>query len=215
MLSSSLLSADFTKLGYQIEQACEGGANLFHFDVMDGSFVPNISIGIPVLKSIRKAFPDIFLDVHLMIDRPELYVETFAEAGADAITFHIEATNHPQRVLTQIRALDKKAGIALNPHTSPNVLDFLWADTDLILLMSVNPGFGGQKFLDSTYEKIKIVRDKRRDMGGTARIMVDGGVTLKNAPKLKALGVDIAVAGNSVFGTADPADAVRAFLRED
>lgn len=199
LIAPSILSADFTRLGEEIAVAETGGADWIHVDVMDGHFVPNLTIGMPVLAGIRKctALP---MDVHLMIENPDRYIEEFARAGADLITVHAEACHHLQRTLTAIRALGKKAGVALNPATPPDVLSYVLADTDLVLVMSVNPGFGGQSFIDAVVPKIKQVREMF-DMAGYegVHVSVDGGIDASTAPLVVAAGADVLVAGSSIY----------------
>ena len=213
LIAPSILSADFTRLGEDIAVAEKGGANWVHVDVMDGHFVPNITIGPPVVKSIRKA-TKLPLDVHLMIEQPDLYIEQFAEAGADYITVHAEACTHLERTLTQIRKIGKKAGVALNPATPPEVLSYVLPNVDLVLVMSVNPGFGGQKFITSAVAKIKAVRKMFDDAGfRDVKISVDGGINADTAFKVVEAGVDVLVAGSSIFG-ADSVEHAIALLKE-
>lgn len=209
-LAPSILSCDFSRLGEQVAAAEGAGAQYLHLDVMDGQFVPNISFGLPVITDLRKGCSMIF-DVHLMIAHPEQYVERFAEAGADIITFHAEATSHAHRVIQQIHKCGKRAGVALNPATEESCLQYLLDDLDLILLMSVNPGFGGQRYIPAVTEKIRRVKhligERRIDLE------VDGGIGLENAAEVLAAGANVLVAGSAVFGQEDIAGAVRSFLR--
>ncbi|MGE5472701.1 MAG: ribulose-phosphate 3-epimerase [Ignavibacteriales bacterium] len=200
-IAPSILSADFANLGEEIKKVEDAGADMLHIDVMDGHFVPNITIGVPVVKSIKK-YAKIPLDVHLMIENPELYVEAFADAGADIITFHIEATNHAHRLVQKIKSLGKKAGVSLNPATPISAIEHIKNDVDLILIMSVNPGFGGQEYIDGMEEKIRALK------GVKAELQVDGGITLGNINKAASAGVDIVVAGTAIFGASSPAAAV-------
>jgi ribulose-phosphate 3-epimerase len=201
-IAPSILSADFAELGDAIALVEAAGADQIHVDVMDGHFVPNLTIGPPVIESIRKR-TRLPLDVHLMIEEPERWVETYARAGAGAITVHAEACVHLQRVLAQIREAGSRAGAALNPGTPPGVLGYVLDDLDLVLVMSVNPGFGGQQFIPSTYEK---VRDLKALLGTRAvEVSVDGGVTQRNAAQLARAGVGTLVAGSAIFGAPDPA----------
>ena len=203
MIAPSLLSADFLNLGKDIEMVNRSEADWFHCDVMDGRFVPNISFGIPVVKAISQ-LAEKPLDVHLMIVEPEKYFEAFAKAGADIITFHYEACVHIHRAVQQLKALGVKAGVVLNPHTPVAVLEDILGDLDLVLLMSVNPGFGGQQFIERTYEKIRMLRKMINEQGLNTMIEVDGGVNTENAASLFEAGADVLVAGNAVFKSEDP-----------
>ena len=210
ILAPSVLSADFARLADNI-QAVEGaGADWLHLDVMDGLFVPNLSFGQPVVRAIR-AVTSLALDVHLMIQDPGRYLEAFAQAGADVLTVHLEACVHLHRNIQQIKSLGLQAGVALNPHTPVESLWPVLPDLDLVCLMSVNPGFGGQAFIPSTKNKLAALDRYRKEHGLTFRIEIDGGVDLQNAASLMQAGADVLVAGNSVFGQADAAQAVRAF----
>ena len=203
MIAPSLLSADFLNLGRDIDMVNRSEADWFHCDVMDGRFVPNISFGIPVVKAISQ-LAEKPLDVHLMIVEPEKYFEAFVKAGADIITFHYEASTHIHRSVQQLKALGVKAGVVLNPHTPVAVLEDILGDLDLVLLMSVNPGFGGQKFIERTYEKIRKLRSIIDEQGLETLIEVDGGVNTENAASLFEAGADVLVAGNAVFKSVDP-----------
>lgn len=203
LIAPSLLSADFTRLGEDIEMVNRSEADLFHVDVMDGVFVPNISFGMPVIKAISKIATKP-LDVHLMIVQPERYFETFRDLGATYLSIHYEAVTHLNRAVHQIRELGMKAGVVLNPHTPVALLQDIITEVDLVLIMSVNPGFGGQKFIETTYGRIKQLKKMITESGSSALIEVDGGVDLKNAPLLIAAGADVLVAGNTVFGSSDP-----------
>jgi ribulose-phosphate 3-epimerase len=209
LVAPSLLSADFTRLGDDIEMVNRSEADWFHIDVMDGVFVPNISYGMPVIKAIGKIAMKP-LDVHLMIVKPERYFETFRDLGAAYLSIHYEAVTHLHRAVHQIRELGMKAGVVLNPHTPVQLLEGIIADVDLVLLMSVNPGFGGQKFIESTYEKIGKLKKLIGEKHSQALIEIDGGVDLKNAGKLLAAGADVLVAGNTVFSSPDPSATITA-----
>ena len=200
-VAPSLLAADFLNLGGEIERVARAGADYLHFDVMDGRFVPNISFGLPVLKAAaKKSLP---VDAHLMIVEPEKYIDEFAKAGARIITVHAEATNHLHRALQQIRAAGCLAGVALNPGTSPECLRYVMGEFDLALVMTVNPGFGGQKMIMSAVEKIAEVRGMLDRAGCEAIIEVDGGVNEKTAPMLIESGATMLVAGSALYGAPD------------
>jgi len=207
IIAPSILSADFLHLGKDIEMINNSEAQWIHIDVMDGVFVPNISFGIPILKAVRKATTKI-LDVHLMIVQPERYFEAFRDAGADILTFHYEASVHLHRSVAQVKELGMKAGVVLNPHTPVNVLSEILPELDLVLIMSVNPGFGGQKFIENTYQKIKTLKQMILASGKNILIEVDGGVDLNNASKLLQSGADILVAGNTVFSSTHPKETI-------
>jgi len=203
IIAPSLLAADFLQLNNACEIMNRSEAEWLHLDVMDGRFVPNISFGIPVIQSIRKATPKIF-DVHLMIEEPEKYAQAFKEAGANILTVHAEACRHLHRNLQQIKSLDLKAGIAINPHTPLSSIEEVLADADLVCIMSVNPGFGGQKFISSSLDKISRLKELILKKSLTTLIEVDGGVTLENAPQIVKAGADVLVAGNTVFSAPYP-----------
>jgi len=207
LVAPSLLSADFGNLNRDIEMLNHSQADWIHFDVMDGVFVPNISFGFPVIKAVKKVAQKP-LDVHLMIVQPERYLEAFKEAGAGILTVHYEACTHLHRTLQSIKVLGMKAGVSLNPHTPVHLLNEIIHDIDLVLIMSVNPGFGGQQFIEHSYTKIKTLKELIIKSGAPTLIEVDGGVTVANAPKLVASGVDVLVAGNTVFASGNPAETI-------
>jgi len=202
MIAPSILSADFSCLGEDIKAVEAAGADVIHVDVMDGHFVPNITIGPLVVKAVRKV-TDLPLDVHLMISDADSYIEDFANAGADWITVHVEACPHLHRTIDQIRAMGKKAGAVLNPATSLTTLDQILPDLDLVMLMSVNPGFGGQSFIESSLGKIKKLRQMLDNIGSKAGIEVDGGVSPATIARITEAGANIFVAGSAVFGQDD------------
>lgn len=203
IIAPSLLAADFLRLGEACKMLNESEAEWFHLDVMDGSFVPNISYGLPVIEQIKTTTKKV-MDVHLMIVSPEKYIADFKKAGADILTVHYEACPHLHSTLQQIKAHGMKAGVALNPHTSVDLLKDVIIDIDVVCVMSVNPGFGGQKFIEHTYEKVKTLKKMITEAGASTLIEIDGGVTENNASKLVAAGADVLVAGTTVFKAADP-----------
>ena len=211
IIAPSILSADFLHLGKDIEMLNKSQAEWIHIDVMDGVFVPNISYGIPIIKAVRKATKKL-LDVHLMIVQPERYFEAFRDAGADILTFHYEASVHLHRSVSLVHELGMKAGVVLNPHTPVSVLSEILPDLDLVLLMSVNPGYGGQKFIENTYRKITTLKQMIQATNKNILIEVDGGVDLANAGKLIRTGVDVLVAGNTVFSSANPEETILKLL---
>lgn len=198
IIAPSILSADFANLGRDILEIEKSGAEFVHIDVMDGSFVPNISIGLPVIKSIRR-LTNLTFDVHLMIENPSKYVEDFIEAGADLITFHYEAETHIDRTINYIKSFDKKVGVAINPSTPVSVLKHIIPVVDMILIMSVNPGFGGQKFIDYAKEKIKEVEEISSKVNPSLLIQVDGGIDVTNIKSVAECGANVFVAGSAVF----------------
>ena len=208
IIAPSLLSANYLNLQADCDMLNESQADWYHLDVMDGRFVPNISFGPMLIEFFRKATTKV-CDVHLMILEPEKYAEQFKNAGADILTVHLEACNHLHRNIQQIKALGMKAGVALNPHTPVASLSDILHDIDLVCLMSVNPGFGGQKFIPFTLEKIKQLRKMIDEKGLQVHIEIDGGVALENAASIIAAGADVLVAGNTVFKSADPAKTIQ------
>ncbi len=213
LIAPSILSADFARLGEEVSRIERAGADWAHVDVMDGRFVPNMTIGPLVVKALRGA-TKLPLDVHLMIVEPERYVEEFAKAGADVITVHAEACVHLHRVLQQIRALGKKAGVSLNPHTPEEVLGYVLELTDLVLVMSVNPGFGGQDFIPAVLPKLRRLRGMIDASGRPIHLEVDGGIKPGTARQVIAAGADVLVAGSAVFGAKDYGEAIRALRAE-
>ncbi len=208
IIAPSMLSADFLNLERDIEMINNSDADWLHLDVMDGRFVPNISYGIPVIKAMKKAAKKP-LDTHLMIVEPEKYFEDFARAGADILTIHYEASTHLHRSLQAIRSLGMKAGVSLNPHTPVHLLENILDEADLVLIMSVNPGFGGQKFIRRSLDKIQAVKQMITSRGLDTLIEVDGGITLENAGEIIAAGADVLVAGNTVFSAENPAEMIQ------
>jgi ribulose-phosphate 3-epimerase len=211
-IAPSILASNFAKLGEDVRAVEQGGADLLHLDVMDGHFVPNISIGLPVVASLHKA-TRLPLEVHLMIERPEEYIERFVQAGASRVLIHQEATVHLDRALTMIRELGAQAGAVINPATPVATLTDVFDKVDTVLVMSVNPGFGGQKFIPGAFEKIRQLNRWRAQYNGGFRIEVDGGVEAENTAELAKAGTNTFVAGTSIFHTPDPAAAVRQIRR--
>ena len=203
LIAPSVLAADFANLQRDIEMINNSEADWFHIDIMDGVFVPNISFGMPVLEAINKHAKKT-IDVHLMIVDPDRYIKTFKSLGADVLTVHYEACTHLHRTLQAIKAEGMKAGVALNPHTNVNLLEDTINDIDLVCIMSVNPGFGGQSFIENTYKKVKELKEIITRNGAVTLIEIDGGVTSKNAVQLVAAGADVLVAGNFVFKAENP-----------
>jgi ribulose-phosphate 3-epimerase len=207
IIAPSLLSANFLNLQLDCEMLNASEADWYHLDIMDGRFVPNISFGPMLVEFFRKATSKV-CDVHLMIEEPEKFAEQFKNAGADILTVHLEACNHLHRNLQQIKSLGMKAGVAINPHTSVHLLEDVLADIDLVCLMSVNPGFGGQKFIPQTIEKIKQLRSMCNAKGLQTLIEIDGGITLENAASIISAGADVLVAGNTVFKSSNPLETI-------
>ena len=207
LISASILNADFNNLQKEIEMINSSEADWFHLDVMDGVFVPNISFGFPVIEHVKK-YATKPLDVHLMIVEPEKYLDRFKRAGADLISVHYEACTHLHRTIQQIKSLGIKSGVVLNPHTPVSVLEDIIQDVDLVLLMTVNPGYGGQKFIENSYKKIVQLKKMISERGSSALIQVDGGVDLTNTRKLVEAGVDVLVIGSFIFKSANPLETI-------
>lgn len=208
LIAPSLLAANFANLSIDLEMVENSDADWLHFDVMDGHFVPNISFGIPVLEAVRKNFKKP-IDVHLMISNPDLYLEAYKNAGADCISVHYEVCNHLHRTINRIKELGCKAGVVLNPHTPISVLDEILPEVDFVLLMSVNPGFGGQKFIENTILKVKKLKELIISKGLNTLIEIDGGVNAENANRLKEAGANILIAGNTVFSSKNPIETIK------
>ncbi len=207
LIAPSVLAADFANLQRDIEMINNSEADWFHIDIMDGVFVPNISFGMPVLEAISRHAKKT-IDVHLMIIDPDRYIKTFADLGANNLTVHLEACNHLHRTLQAIKAEGMKAGVAINPHTNVNLLEDVINDIDLVCIMSVNPGFGGQSFIENTYKKVKQLKEIITRNGASTLIEIDGGVTSKNAVQLAEAGADVLVAGNFVFKSENPSQTI-------
>lgn len=208
LIAPSILAADFGNLQRDIEMINQSEADWFHIDIMDGVFVPNISFGMPVLAAIQKHAHKT-IDVHLMIVDPDRYIQTFKDLGADILTVHYEACTHLHRSLQAIKVAGMKAGVAINPHTNVSLLEDVIKDIDLVCIMSVNPGFGGQSFIENTYKKVKQLKEIIIDNNANTLIEIDGGVTDKNAKQLAEAGADVLVAGSFVFNAQDPIDTIK------
>lgn len=209
-LSPSILNADFSCLGEEIALLEDNGVEYLHLDIMDGHYVPNLSFGPGVVASLKKR-SNLKFDAHLMVENPDAYLDDFAAAGVDIITVHPESTKHLHRTLSRIRQLGIKAGVSLNPSTHPSVLDYVWDVTDLVLLMSVNPGFGGQSYIEVIDEKLIAMKNLVKTLDHRVLIQVDGGVKLKEATRLNALGADLLVVGSDIFGADDKVQRIREY----
>lgn len=211
LLAPSILSANFTRLAQECQAVLDAGADLLHVDVMDGHYVPNLTIGLPVVEALRREFPEVVLDVHLMIDNPDEFVVAYAEAGASIVSFHPETSRHPHRALQAIRQAGARSALALNPGTPLGVLDYLLDDLDMVLIMSVNPGFGGQSFIPGTLDKLRALRALLKQRGKPdLDVEVDGGVKASNIGQIVEAGANVLVAGSAVFNAPDYVQSIRA-----
>lgn len=212
-IAPSILSADFTRLADECQAVLDAGADWLHVDVMDGHYVPNLTIGLPVVRALRATFPEVTLDVHLMIDNPDDFVAEYVRAGADVVSFHPEASRHPHRAVQQIKAAGGRASLALNPATPLTLAEWLLDDLDMVLLMSVNPGFGGQAFIPATLDRLRALRAMLEARGLDLDVEVDGGVKLDNIASVREAGADVFVAGSAIFKSEDYADTIQAMRR--
>ena len=208
IIAPSILSADFAHLADEVKKVSDAGAEYLHLDIMDGTFVPEITIGAPVVKSLRKV-SDIVFDVHLMVEHPETQIKSFADAGANIITFHAETTKHPHRLIQQIHELGCKAGVAINPGTSLSMIEELVEDAEMILIMTVNPGYAGQKFIESMLGKIHMLYHMIQEMETECDIQVDGGINAETSVDVREAGANVLVAGSAIFGAEDIAQAIK------
>ncbi len=214
LIAPSILAADFARLAEAVQQVEAAGADWIHIDVMDGHFVPNLTVGPPMVEALRKV-TSLPLDVHLMMTNPDEFIPEFAKAGADILTVHVEACPHLHRTVQAIKELNVKAGVSLNPATSTTTLEYILGDVDLVLVMSVNPGFGGQTFIDSSLEKIRQIRAMLADAKCSPYLEVDGGITVKNVASVLHAGANALVAGSAIFGSANMSDAIRQLRTAD
>lgn len=211
-IAPSILASDFARLRDECQAVLQGGADWLHIDVMDGHFVPNLTIGLPVVESLRNHFPDTFLDVHIMISNPDDMAESFVKAGADMVSFHPEVSKHTHRIIQGIHNAGGKASLAINPGTPLDVIDYVIDDLDMVLIMSVNPGFGGQAFIPSTLRKLRDLREKLKVLGRPdLDVQVDGGVNAKNIAQIHRAGANVLVAGSAIFNTDDYAATIHEF----
>lgn len=208
LIAPSILSADFSRLGEEVKAVEAAGADLIHFDVMDGHFVPNLTVGPLVLSAVRK-ITKLPIDAHLMMEHPDLYVEEFVKAGANYVSVHVEAARHLHRSVQNIRHLGAKAGVALNPHTPIGSMGYILDEVDFVLVMTVNPGFGGQQFISSAFKKVRELDEMRKEHKLSFQIEIDGGIKLDNIGEVSKAGVDIFVAGSAIFGSKDYAETIR------
>ena len=209
LIAPSILSADFTRLGDEVRAVVEAGADIIHFDVMDGHFVPNLTVGPMVLKAVRK-ITDLPIDAHLMVSNPDLVLEDYIEAGANYLSVHVEVSHHLHRTMQKIKSLGAKAGVALNPHTPVASMGYILEEVDFVLIMTVNPGFGGQKFIPAAFKKVSELDQMRREHNLNFQIEIDGGIKVDNIAEVSQAGVDIFVAGSAIFGSENYAQTISA-----